>query len=311
MRILLLGTKGQLGWELQRALQPLGSVIGCNYPAIDMADAATIRETIRRFHPDILINATAYTAVDKAENEPELANAVNALGPAVLAEEARQLNALLIHFSTDYIFDGVKNKPYLETDTPNPLNVYGRSKLAGEQAIQSIGGLHLILRTAWVYSTRGNGFVSKVLQWARQNETLKIVSDQISNPTWARMLAEVTALLLARSGPDFASFFEGKSGIYHLAGNGYTSRFDWAQCILENDPHVDEHTVRVLEAASTQDFPTPAKRPLFSALDCTLFEKTFGLRLPEWKEALALAMTFDELAERLYKHGVTDDLRLK
>ncbi len=290
MKVLLLGKTGQLGWELHRTLQPLGEMVALKYPEINMADTDSIRKAIRQHRPNIIVNATAYTAVDKAESESELAYAVNAAGPGALAEESLPLNALLIHFSTDYVFDGMKGKPYIETDTPNPLNMYGKSKLAGEQAIQSVGGVYLILRTAWVYSTSGDSFLGKVLQWARQNETLKIVSDQVSNPTWARMLAEITTLLIAKPGPDFAAYFHEKHGIYHLAGSGYTSRFEWAQHILENDPQQNEQTIRTLLPAFTQDFPTPAQRPLYSALDCTLFEKTFGLRLPEWKEALQLAM---------------------
>ncbi len=290
MKVLLFGKTGQLGWELQRTLQPLGDVIALDYPEIDMADAANLRQTIHQHRPKIIVNATAYTAVDKAEGEADLVHAINAVGPGVLAEEARKLNALLIHYSTDYVFDGAKGAPYVETDTPNPLNVYGKSKLAGEQAIQAVGGAYLVLRTAWVYSTRRDSFVGKVLQWARQNENLKIVSDQVSNPTWARMLAQVTTLLIAKSGPGFPAHFHENHGVYHLAGDGHTSRFEWAQEILKNDPQRSEQIVRALETARTDDFPTPAQRPLFSALDCTLFEKTFGLRLPAWKETLEMAM---------------------
>lgn len=290
MKVLLLGNTGQLGQELHRTLQPLGDVIALGYPEIDMSNPENIRSMVRQHSPEIIVNATAYTAVDKAESETELAYAVNAEGPHVLAEEALQLNALLVHFSTDYVFDGTKNAPYVETDAPNPLNVYGKSKLAGEQAIQSVGGTHLVLRTAWVYSQSKDSFAGKVLQWARQNESLKIVSDQVSNPTWARMLAETATLAIAKPGADFIEYFRQKSGVYHLAGSGYASRFEWAQHILANDVHANEQIVRSLEGARTQDFPTPAQRPLFSALDCSLFEKTFGLRLPDWKLALQLAM---------------------
>lgn len=290
MKILLFGKIGQLGWELQRALQPLGQVIALEYPEIDMANSVSIREAVRQNQPNVVINATAYTAVDKAESEQELAYAINATGPGVLAEEARNLNAVLIHYSTDYVFDGAKGQPYVETDATNPLNVYGKSKLAGEQAIQAAGGAHLIFRTAWVYSTRRDSFVGKVLQWARQNSNLKIVSDQVSNPTWARMLAETTALLIARSAANPAAYFHKYSGVYHLAGSGYTSRFEWAQEILKNDPQRDEQIVGTLEAALTKDFPTPAQRPLFSVLDCTRFEEAFDLSLPEWRAALRMAM---------------------
>jgi dTDP-4-dehydrorhamnose reductase len=289
MKVLLLGKTGQLGWELQRTLQPLGDVVAFGYPEIDMANEGNIRAVMQKHRPDVVVNATAYTAVDQAESEQEVAYAVNAVGPHILAEEARQLNALLVHFSTDYVFDGLKNSPYVETDAPNPLNIYGKSKLAGEQAIQAVGGAHLILRTSWVYSTHGeSSFVTKVLQWARKNKNLKIVSDQISNPTCARMLAETTSLLIAKF--DTEKYSEKNSGVYHLAGSGYTSRFEWAQQIIKNDPRQNEQIVSGIEAARTQDFPSPAQRPLFSALDCTLFEKTFALRLPEWKETLQLAM---------------------
>lgn len=285
MKVLLLGKSGQLGWELQRTLQPLGEVVALSYPEMDITNEGQLRDLMRQHRPNLVVNATAYTAVDKAESEVELAYAVNAVGPHILAEESLQLNALLVHFSTDYVFDGLKNSPYVETDTPNPLNVYGKSKLAGEQAIQSVGGAYLILRTAWVYSTQGeSSFVGKVLQWARKNETLKIVSDQISNPTWARMLAEITTLAITKAGPKL------DSGLYHLAGSGYTSRLEWAQHIIKNDPKQHEQIIRAIEAAQTSDFPSPADRPLFSALDCALFEKTFGLHLPEWQETLPLAM---------------------
>ena len=198
MRILLIGKRGQLGWELHRCLLPLGEVQALDYPEIDLAKPDSLRKLVRTSAPDVIVNATAYTAVDKAESERELAFAINAVAPQVMAEEAQKIGAVLIHYSTDYVFDGKKGAAYTEEDDPHPLNVYGASKLAGEQAIRSVGGVYFILRTAWVYSTRRDSFVSKVLQWSRQSETLRIVDDQISNPTWARMLAEITALILAR-----------------------------------------------------------------------------------------------------------------
>jgi dTDP-4-dehydrorhamnose reductase len=290
LKLLLLGNTGQLGWELQRTLQPLGIVVALDYPEINMADAASIRKTVQEYRPEVIVNATAYTAVDKAECEPELAEAINGTGPGVLAEEAHKLNAALIHYSTDYVFNGAKGKPYLETDTPNPLNVYGKSKLAGEQAIQDVDSAYLILRTAWVYSLRRDSFVSKVLGWVRKNETLRIVDDQISNPTWARMLAEATSLLLARAGDDFLPWLAERKGLYHLAGDGYASRYEWAKQILALDPSPRQQLARRLLPAATTKFPTPAKRPLFSALDCVKFRSTFGLQLPDWKQALVLAV---------------------
>jgi dTDP-4-dehydrorhamnose reductase len=208
-----------------------------------------------------------------------------------MAEASRALNAVLIHFSTDYVFDGEKDSAYTEDDPTNPLNVYGQSKLSGEQAIIEAGCAYLILRTSWVYSLRGDSFVSKTLSWARQQETLRIVSDQIGSPTWARMLAETTAAVLAQSLPASQDYFSTRSGIYHLGGLGSVSRLDFARAIVRLDPRVGEQKVHSLEAASTADFPTPARRPLRTSLDCSRFESTFGLRLPHWEESLRLAMS--------------------
>jgi dTDP-4-dehydrorhamnose reductase len=286
MNLLLLGNTGQLGWELQRTLQPLGDVIACDYLEVDMADAASIRKLVQECRPGVIVNATAYTDVDKAESEPNLAEAINGAGPGVLAEEARKLNAVLVHYSTDYIFDGMKGTPYAENDPPHPVNVYGKSKLTGEQAIQSVGGDYLIFRTAWVYSLRCDSFVSKVLRWARTNVTLRVVDDQISNPTWARMLAEITAQILA-CGEDH---LRERTGLYHLAGGGHTSRYSWAQEILRLDPEKQDQKVKQLIPARTSDFPTSAQRPLFSALECRKFEHVFDQHLPDWDTSLELAL---------------------
>jgi dTDP-4-dehydrorhamnose reductase len=286
MKLLLLGNTGQLGWELQRTLQPLGVVSALDYPEVNLADLARIRTIVQERHPEVIVNATAYTAVDKAESEPEIAKAINGTGPGILAEEARKLNAVLVHYSTDYVFDGTKGAPYAEEDIPHPVNVYGESKLEGERAIQSVGGNYLIFRTAWVYSLRRENFVSKVLEWARKKEILRVVDDQVSNPTWARMLAEGSAQVLARGD----GYLRERTGLYHLAGSGHASRYAWAQGILRLDPNKDEQSVEQLLPASSSDFPTPAQRPLFSALDCQKFEQTFDLRLPAWDAALNLAL---------------------
>ncbi|HVM70551.1 MAG TPA: dTDP-4-dehydrorhamnose reductase [Anaerolineales bacterium] len=286
MKILLLGNTGQLGWELQRCLLPLGSVTAFDFPDVDMADAGGIRAKLQECRPDVVINATAYTAVDKAESEPALAEKINGFAPGVLAEEARKLKALLIHYSTDYIFNGKKGSPYIESDLPDPLSVYGTSKLHGEQSIQQVGGDYLILRTSWVYSLRQGGFVNKVLDWSHRQQTLRMVSDQVGNPTWCRMLAEGTVVLLARGD----AYVRERTGLYHLAGCGFASRYDWAKLILELDPNKSEQTVKELLPALTSEFPTPAQRPLFSALDCSRFLATFGLELPDWRVALRLAL---------------------
>ncbi|MBE0669170.1 MAG: dTDP-4-dehydrorhamnose reductase, partial [Anaerolineales bacterium] len=202
MKILLFGKTGQLGWELNRTLAPLGEVYALGPDELDLVDLKALTQRIRDIKPQLIINASAYTAVDRAEQEPELAMLLNAHAPQVMAEAAHELHAPFIHYSTDYVFDGTKTSAYTEEDPANPLNVYGQSKWKGEQAIAQVGGAYVILRTSWVYSLRGDGFVPKVLAWARAQETLKIVTDQIGSPTWARMLAEATAATVARSIPD-------------------------------------------------------------------------------------------------------------
>jgi dTDP-4-dehydrorhamnose reductase len=290
MRIALLGKNGQLGWELQRTLAPLGEVFAWDCPEIDLLQADQTCELVRETQPDVIVNATAYTAVDKAENEAEIAMTINGLAPGKLAQTAADLGAAFIHYSTDYVFDGKKGSAYLESDAPNPLSVYGRSKLAGEQSIANVDGAYLILRTSWVYSMRRESFVTKVLSWARQKQTLRVVTDQVSNPTWARMLAETTGLLLAKGSPDIHNWVGERKGLYHLAGSGYANRYEWAQAIIRNDPRRAEQIIEALEPALTKEFPTPAERPLYSALNCDRFITTFELCLPPWEKALNLAM---------------------
>lgn len=288
--ILLLGKFGQLGWELHRSLAPLREVVAIDYPDINLLELDSLVQIIRRMHPEIIINATAYTAVDQAEIESEVAGAINATAPGKLAELAKENKSALIHYSTDYVFDGLKGSPYLENDTPNPLGIYGSSKLAGERAIAEVDAATLVFRTSWVYSLRRDSFVIKVLDWARTQSELRIVDDQVSNPTWCRMLAEATALLLAKSGNNPAAWINERRGLYHLAGDGFASRLEWAKLILDYDPQRDQQVVSSLEPAKTSDYPTPAKRPLFSALNCEKFTDTFSIRLPKWQDALELAM---------------------
>ncbi len=289
-RILLLGKNGQLGWELQRTLGSLAALTAIDYEEVDFTDPGKLQAALRELAPQIIVNAAAYTDVDKAEGEKERAYAINAAAPRVMAEEAKRSGAVLIHYSTDYVFDGKKPSPYTESETPNPLNVYGASKLDGERAIESIDGSFLIFRTAWVYSVRGNNFVNKVLEWSRKNHVVRIVDDQVSNPTWARFLAEVTTLLLARAGADVAGWVRERRGLYHLAGGGYASRLAWARAILDMDPKRSEQVIRELLPATSSEFPTPAARPLFSALECSRFTQVFDLRLVDWQESLRLAM---------------------
>ena len=291
MRIVLFGKNGQLGWEFQRILPILGEVIALGRHEVDVSNLRNVKETLDELKPKVIINTSAYTEVDRAETEMELAMKINALAPALMADTARKNGAVFIHYSTDYVFDGTSDIPYTELDRTNPLNIYGQSKLMGEENIKQAAEAYLILRTSWVYSLRGNSFVNKVLGWARKNETLQIVRDQISCPTWARMLAGITSLMLAQNNADLLEIIRERRGVYHVAGSGFTSRYEWAKQILANDPNLSEQVVRSLEPALNKDFPTPATRPLFSALDCTHFQKTFGLQLPAWDSALKLAMT--------------------
>jgi dTDP-4-dehydrorhamnose reductase len=286
MKILLFGAMGQLGTELQDTMSPVGEIAAYDIHNLNLENVGVVRETIRSYRPDVIVNASAYTAVDQAESEQEKAFHVNGEIPGLLAEEVARLKAFLIHYSTDYVFDGGKGAPYIESDAPGPLGVYGKSKLAGEEAIQAAKADYLILRTSWVYSRSRSSFVTKVLEWARKQEIMSVVDDQVSNPTWAHRLADVTACLLNL---EMTSLRE-RRGLYHVAGSGYASRMDWARKVIELDPDKQEQKVREIRPARTSDFPTPAQRPLFSALDCSLFQSTFEIPLPHWEDDLQLAM---------------------
>ncbi|MDY6867706.1 MAG: dTDP-4-dehydrorhamnose reductase [Chloroflexota bacterium] len=290
-KILLLGNTGQVGWELHRSLLTLGELVALDYPEIDMADPASIRSVVREHQPNLIVNATAYTDVDKAESEPELAMAINGTGPGILAEEAQRLNGALIHYSTDYVFDGTKGEPYTEEDDPNPINVYGETKLAGERAVQEVGGAYLIFRTSWVYSLRRPCFVTKVLQWAQEQETLRIVDDQISSPTWARTLAEATAQIIAQGRGAPVDYIQEKSGLYHLTDGGYCSRYEWAKSVLEMDPKKNEQIAKEALPVKSNTFSTLAKRPKNTKLSINKFKYSFLLTCPDWKFLLKLCLS--------------------
>lgn len=276
-RILVAGRNGQVGWELERALAPLGEVVALDRAALDLARPDRILEAVREIRPDIIVNAAAYTAVDKAESEPDLAMAINGTAPGLLAEEAKRSGALLVHYSTDYVFDGTKQDAYTEEDEPNPINAYGRTKLAGERAVQAIGGRHLILRTSWVYGLRGHNFLRTMLRLSAERDALRIVADQFGAPTWSRMIAGATALALARPEPP--------TGLYHLAAGGRTSWHGFAQAILDAQGWKGK-----VDAIATADYPLPAKRPANSVLDGARLADAAGLRLPEWSASLALCL---------------------
>ena len=290
MKILLFGKNGQLGTEFQQILPALGDLVCLDYEDVDLSDLQALQTAMNEVKPHLIVNASAYTAVDRAETEQETAMKVNALAPGAMAEWTRKNGAALIHYSTDYVFDGTKGSPYVESDTPNPLNVYGKSKLAGEETIAQAGEAYLILRTSWVYSVGGMGFVSKALEWARKNEILKIVDDQISNPTWARDLAGATFSVISTHRNNLQDVMKERRGLYHLAGDGYASRYEWTKQILANDPNRTEQLVRSIEPVSSDAFPLPAARPLFSALDCSKFRKSFDFSLPDWEKSLRRAM---------------------
>jgi dTDP-4-dehydrorhamnose reductase len=298
-RVLLLGKDGQVGWELQRSLRGLGEVIPLGREDLDLADLDGLRRFVRRQAPDLIVNAAAYTDVDGAESETEHAARINADAPGLLAREAARQGTLLIHFSTDYVFDGRKRSPYLESDPPNPVNRYGLTKLQGEQAIEQAGGSFWIFRTSWVYSTRRPCIVTRVLQWAREKRELAIVDDRWGSPTWCGTLAMATAHAAAFATEQGSEWTAAHAGVYHLACSGAPSRFELAQAVLQLDPHDDEHVFTQLLPASTDEFPTPARRPPFTVLDSRHFEAVFGLRLPEWREALkeAFQTREDSLAD--------------
>ena len=281
MKILLLGKIGQVGFELQRTLAPLGEVIAIDRPELDFLSLDNLGTLVRQHAPHAIVNAAAYTAVDKAESDSTLCRALNATAPGFLATEAKKLNALFVHYSTDYVYPGDKKTPYVEDDDTGPLSEYGRSKLEGDQLIQQSGAHHLIFRTEWVYGTRGGNFLRTMLRLAKGKPELRIVSDQIGAPTWSRMLAEGTAHALARAASDPARY----SGVYHLTAAGETSWFHFAEAIFELISV--ERRPKVIPI-SIAEYPLPARRPAYSVLSNDKFATTFGIRLPDWRRQLEL-----------------------
>lgn len=284
-RILLTGKTGQVGYELERSLQGLGEIIALDRSQMDLANLDQVRDVIRSIKPNLIINPAAYTAVDKAESEPELAMRINGEAPGVMAEEAKKLGAAMIHYSTDYVFDGSKSSPYIETDPTCPINVYGATKLAGEQAIQAAGIPHLILRTSWVYGMSGNNFLRTILRLAKERDELRIVADQYGAPTWCRTIADTTAHIVAqvKDAQHGQEWWQERTGIYHLTAQGQTTWYGFTQAILENAAISRKP---VLTPIATQDYPLPAKRPTHSAMSCEKLINAF-CQLPDWENALA------------------------
>jgi dTDP-4-dehydrorhamnose reductase len=287
MKILLTGCSGQVGYELARSLQSCGEVIAMDRSTMDLNDMDSVRAAIRSVRPALIVNPAAYTAVDQAEREPELAMRVNGEAPGVMAEEAARLGAAMIQYSTDYVFDGGKAGGYVESDAANPLSVYGRTKLAGERAVQAAGIPHLILRTSWVYGMRGKNFLLTIRRLARERDELRIVADQHGAPTWCRTIADSTANIVAQLGDarNMQQAWQDASGIYHLTAQGQTTWHGFAQAIVARLP--GEVKPRVVPIA-TEDYPLPAARPRHSVLSCERLMHRF-CRLPDWQTALALS----------------------
>ena len=285
MRIMLTGANGQVGWELSRSLLPLGEVIALTQSKCDLSQPESLPDIVKHIKPDVIVNAAAYTTVDKAEEEEELATIINGTSVGVLAEEAKKHNALFVHYSTDYVFDGTKPEPYTEDDTPNPINAYGRSKLAGEEAVRKAGGKHLIFRTSWVYAARGNNFAKTILRLAREQDDLKVIADQYGAPTSAELIADITALVLYRL--NIIPAMREIADTYHLTASGETSWYGFSKKLLKtaikNDRSIKIKPEQVI-AISTAEYPQAVQRPQNSRLDTRKLAKSFDLYLPSWQD---------------------------
>lgn len=301
LRLLITGCNGQVGWHLQRTLAPMGEVLAIDIDQVDLTDLNAVGRTVRDFAPNVVVNAAAYTAVDKAESEPDLAWALNVAAPEQIAKECARINALMVHYSTDYVYNGSKVGPYEEDNTTGPLSVYGTTKLAGDDAIIASGCAHIILRTTWVYDIRGKNFLRTIIRLARAKDELRIVGDQFGAPTWARMLAESTAIIVARSLERKRALGDFPSGLFHLTAAGRTSWAGFAQAILEeyealqaSSEETGEYsgplkTTRVVEIG-THEYPTPARRPVNSVLSNAQIQAAFGIFMPDWRHQLRLAL---------------------
>ncbi|WP_333984773.1 dTDP-4-dehydrorhamnose reductase [Burkholderia orbicola] len=287
--ILVTGVNGQVGFELLRSLQGLGRVVACDRSVLDLSDLDRVRSVVRELKPSIIVNPAAYTAVDKAETDVDAARRLNAEVPRAFAEEAARLGAALVHYSTDYVFDGTKEGAYVETDATNPQNVYGLTKLEGEQAIAATGCAHLILRTSWVYGRRGKNFLLTMLKLGSERPELRVVADQVGAPTWSKTIATATAHIVAQAlAADDADWCAQRSGVYHFTSAGATSWHGFAEAIFAQA--MGEHAPKVLPIPAS-DYPVPAKRPSNSRLSHDKLTEAFGLRLPDWADALKLCLS--------------------
>jgi dTDP-4-dehydrorhamnose reductase len=297
--ILVTGRDGQLGYELRRTVAPLGRVVAIDVDNLNLCDIEAVRAFVRELRPDIIVNAAAYTAVDRAETEVELANTINGVIPGVLAEEMKKVGGKgIVHYSTDYVFAGDGERPRTEEDATSPVNAYGASKLAGEEAIQAAGARHAILRTEWLYATRGANFLLTILRLAQAGKPLRIIADQIGSPTWARMLAETSAVVVGKllDAREPAAL----SGVYHATASGQTSWHGFTEAILqeslarlnnlERETDWCEKALASLTPIPTSEYPTPARRPAYSVLAGDKLERVYGVRMPDWREQLRFAL---------------------
>jgi dTDP-4-dehydrorhamnose reductase len=290
LTILLTGTSGQLGFELQQTLNSLGTVIAPDRHALDLTNPDQIRQIVREVKPDLIVNPAAYTAVDKAESEPQAAMAANGVAPGVFAEEAKRSGAVFVHYSTDYVFDGAKPEPYVEGDVCQPLNVYGATKLAGERAVEQVGGRYLVFRTSWVYGARGKNFMLTMLRLAQDRRELRVVADQVGAPTWTESIARGTADILRDAMVQYRSdddWWKLHAGIYHMTAGGSTSWAEFATAIFESAKLTEPPRIVPI---TTDEYPTPAQRPRNSRLSNEKLLRTFGIQLPQWREALVQCM---------------------
>ena len=292
MKLLVTGAQGQVGWELQRSLAPLGDVTAIDVAELDLSNPDAVRAFVRDLRPDVLVNPAAYTAVDKAEADETLATAVNVTAPAVMAEEMARIGGLMIHYSTDYVFDGAKPRAWYEDDATGPLSAYGRTKLAGEQAVKAAGGAHITFRTSWVYGRRGANFMLTMMRLAKERDELRVVADQYGAPTWCRTLAEVTAQVIASgwSTAEVRDRTRRESGVYHLTNGGVTSWHRFAEAIVATAPELESRRHVKVTPIGTPDYPLPAKRPTNSVLDNGKIERVFVVRQVHWRDALAACL---------------------
>jgi dTDP-4-dehydrorhamnose reductase len=290
LKILLIGKNGQVGWELQRSLACLGQIVALGRAEMDLTNPEVIKDNIRRIKPNLIVNAAAYTAVEKAETERDTAMLVNGVAPGIMAEEAKRLGAGFIHYSTDYVFDGANNKPYTEKDKPNPINVYGKTKLCGEEAIQGVGGKYIILRTSWVYGLRGHNFLTTILRLGCEKEEINVVDDQIGAPTWSRIIAEATASIITfiyTSASSDKELLERYSGIYNISAGGETNWYGFAKMIIDTFPK-EKYVLKRIVAVSSDVYPSKVERPKWSIFSNCKIRDSFGIYVDSWDSLLLL-----------------------